>query len=199
MGDPFSVGAIFAFLNSAVKFSECAIKLYGVETENGVFVRMIQQVRIDLEETERLLHVPSVRAKVLSTPGKLPWIKGTILGAKTAINEIGRWVERVRAEKEGYGSVSLENRIRWVFHDNEKLLNRRLELGTSHQSLSNVLQYLVGLEGSETQANAAPPLYEHVTFLDDILSPRQRRRKARDAEKDFGAKSVDQSTASHGF
>ena len=43
MGDPISTAAIFAFLNSAIRFSEYAVKLYSVDTENGVFVRMIRR------------------------------------------------------------------------------------------------------------------------------------------------------------
>lgn len=117
MADPLSITAVFAFLNSAVKFSELAVKIYSVDSENGVFVRMIQTVRQDLEETERLLSVPSVRAQLISTPAKLPWIKAVIISTKSALNEIGRWVERVRGDKEGYGTVSWDNRIRWVFND----------------------------------------------------------------------------------
>jgi hypothetical protein len=48
------------------------MKLYGVGSENGLFVRAIQRVRLDMEETDRLIHVPSVRAKLISTPGELP-------------------------------------------------------------------------------------------------------------------------------
>ena len=183
MGDPISTAAVFAFLNSAFKFSEYAVKLYSVDSENGVFVRMIQRVRLDLEETERLVHAPSVKSKLIATPGKLPWIKSVILSTKGALNEIGRWVERVRSDKEGYGSISWENRIRWVFNDNDKLVNRRMELGTCHQALSTVLAYLAPLEQAATPLTAEPPQYQDATFLDDLLSPRQRRRKARDLEK----------------
>jgi hypothetical protein len=186
MADPISATAAFAFLNSAFKLSEYAIKLYGVESENGVFVRMIQRVRLDLEEVERLLSSPSVNRKLLSIPGKLNWIKGVILSAKAALNDIGRWVDRVRADKVGYGSVSWENRIRWVFNDHDKLVNRRMELGTSHQALSTVLVYLAPLEEAEAPADAGPPEYEDVTFFDDFLSPRQKRWKARDIEAKLG-------------
>ena len=183
MADPISTAAVFAFLNSAIKFSEYAVKLYSVDSENGVFVRMIQRVRLDLEEAERLLCSPSVKSKLIATPGKLPWIKGVILSTKGSLNEIGRWVERVRSDKQGYGSVSWENRIRWVFNDNDKLVNRRMELAASHQALSTVLAYLTPLEQAVTPLTPEPPDYQDATFLDDLLSPRQRRRKARGLEK----------------
>ncbi len=156
------------------------MRLYSVGSENGVFVRMIQRVRLDLEETERLIYSPTVKSKLVATPGKLPWIKGVILSTKETLNEIGRWVERVRSDKEGHGSISWENRVRWVFSDNEKLANRSMELGTCHQALSTVLAYLSPLEQAAAPLAAEPPEYQDATFLDDLLSPRQRRRKARD-------------------
>jgi hypothetical protein len=197
MADPFSAGAAFAFLNSAFKLAEYAVRFCGVESENGVFVRMIQRVRLDLEETERLLCVPLVKKKLISTPGKLPWIKGVINSAKNSLNEIGRWVDRVRADKEGYGSVSWENRVRWIFSDHDKIVTRRMELGTSHQALTTVLTYLAPLEQMETLVDAAPPKYDDGTFFDDFLSPRQKRARARDMEKSFGADKKDEGTVSH--
>jgi hypothetical protein len=180
MGESVSTAAIFAFLNSSFKLAEYAAKLYGVETENGVFVRLIQRIRLDLEETERLLSIPSVKTKLISTPEKLPWIRGVVLSTKSALNEIGRWVERVRAGGAGYGNVSFETRVRWIFGDQEKLISRSLELRACHQTLSIVLAYLTPfeLEQSISSATADPPKYDDVTFFDDLLSPWQKRMKA---------------------
>lgn len=183
MGDPITAAGAFAFLNSAFKLSEYAVKLYEVESENGVFLRMIQRVRLDLEETERLLSVPSVKEKLISTPEKLPWVKGVVVSTKSALNEIGKWVERVRVEKEGYGNISFDTRVRWVFKDREKLVTRSMELRTSHQALSTVLAYLVPLEHVATSLASGPPGYDNVTFFDDLLSPRQKRRKAQYTDK----------------
>lgn len=181
MADPISATALFSFLNSAIKVAEYAVKIYGADSENGVFVRMIHSVRHDLEETERLLCAPSVKRKLTSIPGKLKWIKGVVLNTKSSLNEIGRWVDRVRADKVGYGSVSFENRVRWAFNDHEKVVNRRMELGTCHQALSTVLSYLTGLEEAEPTLEA--PTYSDATFFDDVLSPRQKKRMLQDAEK----------------
>lgn len=180
MGEPISTAAVFAFLNSCFKLAEYAVKIYSVESENGVFVRMILRIRQDLEETERLLSVPSVKARLISTPQKSPWIRGAVLSTKAALNEIGRWVERVRSEKAGYGNVSFESRVRWVFNDQEKMVSRSMELRTSHQTLSTVLAYLspLELEKPTTVEKAEPPKYDDATFFDELLSPRQRRLKA---------------------
>lgn len=180
---PEPITAVFAFLNVAIKFSEVALKLCEVGSENAVFVRLILRVRKDLEEVERLISTPAVKKKLVSTSGKLPYIKGVIFSTKSALNDIGRWVDRVRAEKEGYGSISFENRVKWVFRDHDKLTNRSLELSTNHQSLSNVLQYLMPLERHDeppinNDREASPPNYHDATYLDKVMpmSSRQRRQ-----------------------
>jgi hypothetical protein len=184
MGEPISTASVpasvFAFLNSCFNLAEYAEKIYSVESENGVFVRMILRNRQDLEETECLLSVPSIKARLLSTPQKSIWIRGAVVSTKAALNEIGRWVERVRSEKAGYGNVSFESRVRWVFKDQEKLVSRSMELRTSHQTLCTVLAYLspLELERPTDVATAQPPIYDEVTFFDELLSTRQRRLKA---------------------
>ncbi|KAF2183184.1 hypothetical protein K469DRAFT_584120, partial [Zopfia rhizophila CBS 207.26] len=163
--EPFSTSAIFAGINTAFKFAEFAVRIAEVGTENEVFVRMIQVVREDLNETERLLNVASVRSKLTSTPGKLPWIKAAINSTKASLNDIGKWVERARVDQQTTGAVRFETRVRWVFNDHEKLLNRKMELSTCHQQLSNVLSYLIQLE--DVSSNLEPPTYHDTTFFDD--------------------------------
>ncbi|KAH7088372.1 hypothetical protein FB567DRAFT_628101 [Paraphoma chrysanthemicola] len=176
MCEPFSLGAIFASVGSAFKFADLAVRVAEVGSENEVFVRTIRVVRDDLNEVERLLSNDSVHRKVTGIPGKLPWIKGAIINTKSALNEIGKWVEHARAEQESTGSIRFETRIRWVFNDHEKLLNRKTELSTCHQQLSNVLTYLLRLEDVPTTAE--PPEYIEATFFDDILSRHKRKTVA---------------------
>ncbi|KAH7077817.1 hypothetical protein BKA63DRAFT_272606 [Paraphoma chrysanthemicola] len=176
MCEPFSLGTIFASVGSAFKFADLAVRVAEVGSENEVFVRTIRVVRDDLNEVERLLSNDSVHRKITGIPGKLPWIKGAIINTKSALNEIGKWVEHARAEQESTGSIRFETRIRWVFNDHEKLLNRKTELSTCHQQLSNVLSYLLRLEDVPTTAE--PPEYIEATFFDDILSRHKRKTVA---------------------
>jgi hypothetical protein len=62
------------------------------------------------------------------------------------------------------------------------LASRSMELKTCHQTLSTVLAFLTPLENSAIVAMAEPPKYDDVTFFDDLLSPRQRRMRARYTE-----------------
>lgn len=172
MGEPISLGVIFTSVSSAFKFAEFAIRVAEVGSENEVFVRTISIVRDDLSEVERLLNDESVRQKCTSIPGKLPWIRGAIHNTNSALNEIGKWVERARVEQESTGSVRLETRVRWVLSDHEKLLNRKTELMTCHQQLSNVLGYLIRLEDVPTTSQ--PPEYLDSTFFDEVLSRHKR-------------------------
>ncbi|XPS80104.1 hypothetical protein M3J07_012091 [Ascochyta lentis] len=169
--DPFSAG-MFASIGSAFKFADIAVRIAEVGSENAVFVRAIQIVRSDLEEVERLLIVTSVQARLAATPGKLPWVKTAINNTRCALNDIGKWVERARVEQETTGSVRFETRVRWIFNDHEKLVNRQAELSTCHQQLSNVLGYLVCMENLPT--SPVPREYGSVDCFDDILSRHQR-------------------------
>jgi hypothetical protein len=173
MIDPLSAG-LFTSIGSAFKFADIALRIAEVGSENAVFVRAIQVVRSDLEEVERLLSVESVQRKLTGTPGKLPWIRTAIHNTRCTLNEIGKWIERARVEQETTGSIRFETRIRWVFSDHEKLLNRKTELSTCHQQLSNVLGYLMSLEVVPT--DSALLEHENTSYFDDILS---RHRKSR--------------------
>lgn len=177
--EPISTTAVFAFINTAFKFSELAVRLHEVGSENEVFVRMIQAVRRDLEETERLLGIASIKRNLSNTPGKSQWIEGAVHSTKSALNEIGRWVERARVDQETSGSVRFETRVRWVFNDHEKLVNRRMELATCHQQLLTVLNYLVPMERDPRMASMSEsslPSYQEATNFDDYISPRQKRK-----------------------
>lgn len=171
--DPLSA-SLFASIGSAFKFADVAVRVAEVGSENAVFVRTIQVVRSDLEEVERLLSQKSVQQKLAPMYGKINWIKTAIGNTRNALNEIGRWVERARVEQESTGSIRFDTRVRWVFSDHEKLLNRKIELSTCHQQLSNVLGYLIGLEVTQVRAN--PRLSVDASYVDDIVARHRRTR-----------------------
>jgi hypothetical protein len=173
--EPFSASAIFAGINSAFRFAEYAVRIAEVGTENEVFVRTIQVVRNDLEEVQRLLSVASVQKRLTGIPAKLAWIKTAIHSTRTALFEIGRWVERARVDQQAIGTVRFETRVRWVFNDHEKLLNRQTELSACHQQLSSILTFLTPLE--EILPSTDPPSFEEITYFDDVIRPRQRRKQ----------------------
>lgn len=184
--DPFSAG-MFASIGSAFKFADVAVRIAEVGSENAVFVRTIYVVRSDLEEVERLLSLELVKRKLAATPGKLPWIKNAINNTRSALNGIGKWVERARVEQESTGSIKFDTRVRWVFNDHEKLLNRKTELSTCHQQLSNILGYLIGLEVAPI--HSAPQEFADATHFDDILARHRRTNRLQAPTKDIGFQS----------
>jgi hypothetical protein len=177
--DPLSA-SLFTSIGSAFKFADVAVRVAEVGSENAVFVRAIQVVRSDLEEVERLLSQTSVQQKLAQTYEKIHWIKTAIKNTRNALNEIGRWVERARVEQESTGSIRFDTRVRWVFSDHEKLVNRKIELSTCHQQLSNVLGYLIGLEGAPVHRTLQEP--EDASY-DDIVD-RHRRTIRPQAQND---------------
>ncbi|KAF2708741.1 hypothetical protein K504DRAFT_467973 [Pleomassaria siparia CBS 279.74] len=168
--DPFSI--FFGTLNGMFTFANFALRVNEVGSEHAVFVRTIQVVRNDLAETERLLSIKPIQVKLISTPSKLEWIKGAVYSTKSAMNDIGKWVERARVDQQTLGKVSFNSKLRWVFNDHEKLVNRKTELSACHQQLSNVLGFLITLEEPSVSSN--PPTYHATTFFEDTVSPRQQ-------------------------
>ena len=175
-------GAIFGAINTAFKFSEFVIALNEVGTENHVFVRTIQRVREDLEETERLLCLPVIRSNLLSNPEKSLWIKKAIYSTKCALNDIGLYVERVRSEHDRDGDISFKNRVRWVLNDHGKLENRRSELTACHQTLTTVLnslhhiEMIAGFAAPAPPSDPPPPTYGAALAFEDFKSPYQRKK-----------------------
>lgn len=176
----------FSAINTVIKACELVYKIAEVSGESAVFVRSILRVRDDLQETERLLYCPSVKAHLASVPEKEEWIKKIILDAKESLNEIGIYIERARADKERDGTVSLATRWAWVMSDHDKLKNRREGMNTCHTSLGNVLTYLVPLEtraplaqsmGVSTADDLPPPSYDDTeVFLNPRMLRKQRNR-----------------------
>jgi hypothetical protein len=179
--EPFSASVIFASISSAYKFADLAVRLAEVGSENEVFVRTIHVVREDLNEVSRLLSIESIRGKLAIIPGKLPWIRGAVTNTNTALNDIGKAIERVRVERQATGSVKFETRVRWVLNDHEKILNRTSELSTCHQQLSNVLNYLIRLE--DIPVSVEPPVYHDVTYFDDLITRHRGRTFSKSPER----------------
>lgn len=189
MGDPLVKGSAFNFINTAFKLSDYAGRISQSNSDHGAFVRMIESVRHDLAEVERLLVLQSVKTRLTNTPGKLLYIRGVVINAKTALNEIGKWVDRVEAEEETE-IVTFGDRVRWVFNDHGRLVNQQMDLLKCQQDLTSVLAFLSPLEqtrfasaqtSSTKELNALEP--DNVVSLDDVISPWQRRRMAREAGK----------------
>ncbi len=175
-------GAIFGAINTAFKFSEFVIALNEVGSENHVFVRTIQRVREDLEETERLLTLPPIKTNLLTNAEKSLWIKKAIYSTKCALNDIGLYVERVRSENDRDGDISFKNRVRWVLNDHGKLENRRSELTACHQTLSTVLnslhhiEMIAGFAVTAPPHDPPPPTYGEALAFEEFKSPYQRKK-----------------------
>jgi hypothetical protein len=186
---------IFSAINSLIKACEIAYKLAEVSDESAVFVRNILRVRDDLQETERLIFCPQIKAQLHDLPDKRRWINDVLRDTKEALNEVGKYVERARSDKERDGTVSLITRWQWVMSDHDKLNNRREQLSTCHRSLGMVLSFLIPLEAEQPATSSkktlddAPPPYNTVAEDDAYVHP-HLLRKIRMRQKSQGEKSL---------
>jgi hypothetical protein len=144
-----SVGAIVSAIAGGYKVAEFLVKvkrLHGVGTENGLFVRIVERVRIDIAETERLLNVPAIKQALSQSPKKVIWIKKTIEAVRQSLEEMTTLTRRVEGDVERGGRVGLRNRLWWVLSEHEKLVHSRMEVAMCHLGLIQVLGFLGALE-----------------------------------------------------
>lgn len=147
------------------KFAEFLTKvkrLHDVGGENAVFVRISENVRNDLRETERLLHLRDVKEALRTKPSRVRWIQSTIGRVRSVLEDMDKYTGRVDEDVEkrqnrwfglGWGTgVKLRHRLRWVLDEHEKLDNRTLELSTVHQSLMSVMEFLAQFENRDSYA-----------------------------------------------
>ncbi|KAF2180598.1 hypothetical protein K469DRAFT_672591 [Zopfia rhizophila CBS 207.26] len=147
-----SLGAAASAVGGAYKFGEFlnnVKRLHDVGPSNAVYVRLINRVRYDLDEVQRLLTVREVKDALAANPPKAKWVYGSIRDVRGALENITPLTERVAGDIENGRRVGLRHRLRWTLDEKEKLQNRELELNTVHGSLCEVLGWLTSLEPVE--------------------------------------------------
>jgi hypothetical protein len=144
-----SAGAILSVVAGGYKAAEFLVhakRLTEVSHENTLYVRIMERVRLDLAECERLLKLPEVKHAMANARDKLGWIQRTIMAMKESIKEMNKYVYRVAGDVEKGGWIGVRNRFRWVLDDSEKALRCRGEVGICHEGLLEVLSLLSSFE-----------------------------------------------------
>jgi hypothetical protein len=115
--------------------------------------------------------VDQVRTKLAQTPERLPWIRSSIENTTSALEEIGKWVDRGFVAQQP-NVLDQAQKLRHILNDRERLADRKSELMACHQQLSNVLSFLNRLEDLPTGKEL--PTYQDTTYFDDIVSRHRR-------------------------
>jgi hypothetical protein len=152
--------------------------LFEADAENAAFHRIIESVRHDLAETERLLALDSVRRSLNSTPEKLPYIRRVVLNTKTALENVERSSER---SSTNWREDTITLFDIGLLPDDGAFTAHHSEVSTCHQALCTVLAFLAPLERLSTIQQARPPGYQDATYFDDVLSHRQMRELQHEA------------------
>lgn len=144
-----SAGAVLSVVAAGYKSAEFLVhakKLTEVGHENALYSRIMERVRLDLAETDRLLKLPEVKHAMQNAPDKLAWIKRTITALKDALKEMDKYVYRVASDKSRGKAIGWVHRFRWVLDDSEKAARCRGEVGICHEGLLEVLSLLSSYE-----------------------------------------------------
>ena len=109
----------------------------------AIFVRIIERVRLDLAECERLLALPDVKYALSRSPEKVAWIRTSIGVMKAALQAMAHHTARVRNDVERGLWVGVRNRLYWLLEEREKLVMHTDEVARGHDGLLQVLAFLV--------------------------------------------------------
>ena len=177
------VGTAAAALGGAYKFGEFLYKakrLRDVGPANAVYVRVINRVRLDLDEVKRLLTVPDVKKALEANPPKAKWVYGAMRDVRGALENITPHTERVGSDVEDGRRVGIRHRLYWLLSEKEKLENREKELVVAHSTLNEVIGYLTALEPAE-ESEKGRGRHSHNTKIDvDVRHDRHDRLDERD-------------------
>jgi hypothetical protein len=144
-----SIGAAATAIGGAYKMGEFlfhAKKLRDVAPSNAVYVRLINRVRLDLDEVKRLCTVPEVKEALKANPPKAKWVYGAMRDVRGALENIAPHTERVGGDVEKGKRVGIRHRLFWLLSEKEKLENREKEVNAAHGSLMEVIGFLTALE-----------------------------------------------------
>jgi hypothetical protein len=137
-----SFGGAAAAIGATWKVTEVIVKarqLFRVRSENAVFVRLIERVRIDLREVDRLLATKEVKEGLRHNKPKAIWIQEKIKDVNDAISEVHKYSRKVA---EAGWWLGLKTRLWWILDEHNKLLHREMELSAAREGLLAVIEYL---------------------------------------------------------
>lgn len=166
----------FSAISATFKLAEFCLALKEVNSENLVFLKLIARVRKDLEEASRERREKETALKS-GLPGNMDWIDGAILDVRSALNDIGIFIERPRIDVEEGKSVSLKHRFEWVLMNHQKFVSRQLLLATCHQSLLAAIATMKSIPACSQPSRLVAPEPEQIRMLP---SPSRRRPPKRD-------------------
>ncbi|CAH0014775.1 unnamed protein product [Clonostachys rhizophaga] len=142
-----SIGGAAAAIGASWKIAEFLVKcktLFEVRDENAVYVRLVERVKVDLAEAERLMALKSVQDGMRENREKTLYVQSLIRGVHDAIKGMTKYTSKVAGAGPWMG---LPTRLWWVLHEREKLAHRQMELAMAREGIMEVIGWLGEFEG----------------------------------------------------
>ncbi|CAG9999077.1 unnamed protein product [Clonostachys byssicola] len=150
-----TLGGAAAAIGASWKVAEFLVKcktLFEVRSENAVYVRLVERVKVDLAEAERLMALKSVQDGMRENREKTLYVQSLIRGVHDAIKGMTKYTSKVADAGKWMG---LPTRLWWVLHEREKLAHRQMELAMAREGIMEVIGWLGEFEGIPKKAKEA--------------------------------------------
>ncbi|KAK0511048.1 hypothetical protein JMJ35_006600 [Cladonia borealis] len=142
-------------------------KLYGVEDDLKICLRLLGYITQDLQEARKLRNCKFQR---LSSTDLKARVERAINDLEIAYNEISGSIEAIRVEKAIKDKISIAKRFVWVFKGKENFLAHQWAITVAHNRVRQEITSMQALPDVPLET-MAPPAYEDVV----LRSPSQRR------------------------
>lgn len=180
-------GGAAAAIGASYKVAEFLVKgkkLFEVRSENAVFVRLVERVRIDLAEAERLMALKSVQDAMRGNKAKTLYIQRLIHSVHEAIEGMNKYTSKVA----GAGRwLRPDTRLWWVLHEHDKLKSRQAELAMAREGIMEVIGHLGELEGTSGDGGASdgrPEALENHRISDMRREAMENRTEYRETRRE---------------
>jgi len=192
----------FPSIATAFQFADYVSSTSKRSSESQSLAILLHRVRQDVTGAARLYLSAAVLNFLDAWPDRKSWIDNILVDIRSALNEIGCYIETFRVAGEDGGAIGLKRRFEWISGHQKRLSTKQQLLTTCHQSLVTAINIMQTVElCGVTSGPWQDPIYEAPVQpwvkQDDTVSLRgpYARREWRLSQKNLSLSNINLSQA----
>jgi hypothetical protein len=136
----------FPSIATAFQFAEYVSSTNKRSSESQSLAILLHHVRQDVTEAARLYLSAAVSNFLDAWPDRKSWIDNILVDIRSALNEIGCYIESFRVVGDDGGAIGLRRRFEWMASHQKRLSTKQQLLSSSHQSLVTAINIMQTVE-----------------------------------------------------
>lgn len=158
---PDDISCDFPAIPTTYYFADYVLSTEKASADTIAFVRIIQQVRQDIDEATRLFISSAVSSFLDAYPNKRKWIESSLLEVRRALNEIGMDMDKAWGHDGDSGTAASKLKLEWGLRNQKKLLKKKQQLDQCHAQLTGAIYVMQTAElYGKSGAIVETPIFE---------------------------------------